>query len=75
VSLGLFNVEAPLAAQMSPTAVVRPTGIFPGVPAGSPPLYPASYVSQFVICQNYFLFAKCNRPTAIPTFQLHLLPW
>jgi len=30
--VSLFNVEAALAAQMSPA--VRPTGIFPGVPAG-----------------------------------------
>jgi len=32
--VSLFNVEAALAAQMSPAPAVRPTGIFPGVPAG-----------------------------------------
>ena len=32
--MSLFNVEAALAAQMSLAPVVRPTGIFPGVPAG-----------------------------------------
>ena len=32
--MSLFNVEAAMAAQMSPAPAVRPTGIFPGVPAG-----------------------------------------
>jgi len=32
--VSLFNVEAALSAQMSPAPAVRPTGIFPGVPAG-----------------------------------------
>jgi len=32
--VSLFNVEAALTAQMSPAPAVRPTGIFPGVPAG-----------------------------------------
>jgi len=32
--VSLFNVEAALAAQMSPAPAVQPTGIFPGVPAG-----------------------------------------
>jgi len=32
--VSLFNVQTALAAQMSPASAVRPTGIFPGVPAG-----------------------------------------
>ena len=45
--VSLFNVEAALAAQMSPAPAVRATGIFPGVPAGQSTTVYVYFVSPY----------------------------